>query len=709
MFDIVVKVRPIVVTVVLGLFLAFSVACNNQAPATVEPTEPVEEVPVEPTEPVEDVIEEPVVVEVPEPTEDDPGQVLGQVFHGWEETREMFAGMTFQDSPFLHGRGLPPVEERLPLVPKFTNDISPENLDFQIGQFGGTLRTVTSVVDWDADVFIAINEPLLNSPDLVGREVTGNIFRGFDVSEDQTEFIFYLREGMRWSDGEPLTMEDIRFTIEDLIFNTQYTQNVPPQFRSGGARDGTPMIFEIIDDWSFRLTFDRPYGGFLIRLATTGWVGYSELLVPSHFLRRFHPDHATAEEQAQWEVYIDRYSITRNIANPELTWVNVMNHFRILNNQATQRRAIGFPTLRAWELVSATDTLWVYERNPFFFKVDAAGNQLPYIDRIESTLVQDMEMVQLMAIAGEVDFMRESAALINMPLYRQNEESGGFTTLMVNIHNTPTTIHLNLTWAGGTDGYREMVQDVRFRRALNMAIDPEIIIDAIYFGYAEPNTWQDATFDPEGAIALLEDMGMVRGADGWFLQPDGDTFQIIIEHGAEAPDIGPYSELVTEMWRDIGINASTNRLAGALVGQRQNANELQARVIWVPTPLWGHMNWGFPIWGRSWEMWLNSVTEITYTDDDGNTVTRPVAGETPPEDVQEFYRMVESLMSVSTDQAQIVFDNIRQHMDENVWFMVPLVNMRQPVIVNNRLRNTTDHGFGIALNYSMPQVWFEQD
>jgi len=122
-------------------------------------------------------------------------------------------GRVFQQSPFLDGRDLPPVHERLPLNPKLTNEIPPEIMEYEIGRFGGTIRLLTPSVDWDADVFVMLNEPLVNSPAMLGREVTGNILEGYDVTDDQMTFTFYLREGLRWSDGEPLTMEDFRFTI----------------------------------------------------------------------------------------------------------------------------------------------------------------------------------------------------------------------------------------------------------------------------------------------------------------------------------------------------------------------------------------------------------------------------------------------------------------------------------------------------------------
>jgi len=398
---------------------------------------------------------------------------------------EVTEEMTLKDSPYLAGKGLPPVAERLPKVPKLTNEMPADLLDYQIGKYGGTLRLVTSGIDWDADGFVMMNEPLLNTPGILGREVTGNILAGYEASGDQKEFTFFLREGLRWSDGEPVTMEDFRFVVEDLLFNTDYTQSFPQWLRSGGERDGEPVKFTIVDDWTFKLAFTKPYGGFPVRLAITGWVGYTEFLHPSHYLKKFHIDYATDEEKAKWDEYIEEYGIARN---GDLTWINVLNYFRQNNWDVCQRRKMGYPTLNPWNLVSATDTLWTYERNPYYFKIDAEGNQLPYIDKLESTLVADMEMVQLKALAGEVDFMRESASLINMPMYKDNEEKGGFTTYLCNMHVISIDIGVNIIY-GNDPGYRAMVEDVRFRKVLSLVIDREELIDFIYYGFAEPNQW----------------------------------------------------------------------------------------------------------------------------------------------------------------------------------------------------------------------------
>jgi peptide/nickel transport system substrate-binding protein len=180
---------------------------------------------------------------------------------------------------------LPPVEERLPEVPRVTHEILDEYLTPEIGNYGGTLRLATQVVNWDADGFIGQNEALLTMASAASDDITPNIVENYEVNDDQTEFTFTLRKGLKWSDGEPVTMEDFRFTIEDVIFNEELTPVIAAYMRDGGVGSGDPFTFEIIDDWTFKLSFKEPYGGFAVHLSIAGWKGYTDLLKPAHFLK----------------------------------------------------------------------------------------------------------------------------------------------------------------------------------------------------------------------------------------------------------------------------------------------------------------------------------------------------------------------------------------------------------------------------------------
>lgn len=652
--------KGLILTLAMVLLLSFSLAACGDVTETSTDESQTTTTTAEPDETEETTAEETTTGET-----EDPGVV------------------EYQQAPLLDGMDLPDVSERLPLEPKLTNEMPPELLDYEIGQYGGVLRTVTSAVNWDADVFVMNNEALLNVPGIMGGEVTPNILKGFEMSEDETEFIFYLREGMKWSDGEPVTMEDIRFTVEDVLFNEEITPIFPNWLRSGGVLAGAPFEFSIVDDWAFKIKFDEPYGGLLIRLSVTGWVGYTDLLKPAHYLKQFHIDYADPDElSAQLEA--------ANIS--EDLWMTLFTDKDITNWELTHEDAVGFPVLYPWMYVESTNTVGTFERNPYYFKVDAAGNQLPYIDYIESVLVEDIEMISIKVLAGEADFVRESAALVNMPMYREHEETAGFKALLAYMHNNPTNVHFNLTY--DDPDWREVVQDVRFRKAISLATDRDEIIDAIYYGFAEPGIMQDPTFDLDEANRLLDEMGMEIGPDGFRQAPSGNPFSILMELGAQAPDIVPLGELLVEQWGELNLNVDMRRIEQSLWGNKQNANELQCTIIWVPAPdpQWFASGYGQNIWARNWYLW---------------DTTNGEQGEEPPDEIKQFYELIAKTLTSNPEEAQQYVAQIKQSLADNLWFLIHIEKVQQPLIVNDKLGNVSGKGTAIAANFSAEQFFYK--
>ncbi|WJH34368.1 ABC transporter substrate-binding protein [Paenibacillus sp. CC-CFT747] len=336
-----------------------------------------------------------------------------------------------------------------------------------------------------------------------------------------------------------------------------------------------------------------------------------------------------------------------------------------------------------------TENMASYERNPYYFKVDTAGNQLPYIDRIQSTLVQDIEMVGLKTIAGEVDFSRESAALVKMPLYKENEKSG-YKALLANMHVTPTDIYLNQTFDDPT--WQKVVQDVRFRQALNLALNRKEIIDTIYYGFAKPGSIEDPTFDLTKANQLLDDMGLKKGPDGKRLGPDGKVFTIPFEVGAQAPDIVPMTQLVVEMWKQLGLNVTMKTIDQTLYTTRREANQLQASMIWTHTPLWYMGDWGTANWGTLWDKWRTSAGKD---------------GKEPPADVKKLYTLIDNAAAASPTDAKKIIEQVKQEMKDKVYYFIPISEVKQPLIVNAKLRNIpSDSSFAIAANFSGEQFFF---
>lgn len=652
------------ISVALGSALA---ACGQP---TAAPTSPAQPTAVPAATPVPDATSAPEATSAPAPT------------------AVPAAESTYNEPPLFADRvasgELPPIDERLPKVPKLANEMDPSLLNYEIGRYGGTMRSATALTDRCPDATVSSREPLVNTPGILGEEFTPNIVEGFEISSDQKEFIFRLREGLRWSDGELVTMEDFRFTIEDVLFNTEVTSAIPAWLKTGNNAGGDPFTFEIIDDETFKFAFSEPYGGFPLVLAIKGWRDYAEVLKPAHYLKPFHKDYA---DEGELEAAIAEAGVD--------TWVQLFTSKDVLATQLGYAKAVGFPMIRAWILKETGTERFVFERNPYYHKVDSAGNQLPYMDNWVVILAQDIETVAMMHIAGEVGFARESASLVKMPLYRENEERGGFVARLARMHVTPTNVALNLTYDDPV--WREVVQDLRFRRALNYAIDRDEIIDAVYLGHAEPSTIIDSEFSIEKANALLDEMGMdQRDGDGFRLGPDGNTFVIPIEVGAEAPDIVPVGELFVQFWEAVGIRTTLATIASQLRGQRGAANELQATVGWSHTPLWYMADWyqgwsGAPLWVSWW-------------------TTQGEQGEEPPEEFKEFYAALDSISVLPPEEGLQAFNRAREIFSEIIPFFVHVENVKQPLLTDAKLGNVSgnEDAFAIASNFAGEQFFFRE-
>ncbi len=588
---------------------------------------------------------------------------------------------------------LPPLEERLPQEPFVVGPgviVSEADLpDWSPGRYGGTLHMAHGDADWNPDIFIMLNEQMLMAPGIGVEGIRPNVLKAFEVNDANTEFTFHMREGLKWSDGEPVTTEDVRFMVEDVYGNEQLTPSFPAKFRAAGKPNGEPMTLEIIDDFTFRLTFAEAYGGFLRELTIKGWQGYTDLMQPAHYLKQFHADYAEP----------DALNALLTDAGLKDEWWQLFSTKNCQNWDLTRTRCIGMPSLYPWisEASSETDVL-SFVRNPYYFKVDTEGKQLPYIDRVVSVLSGDSDSVNLKVLTGDIDLLREDTALVKMPLYKENEAQAGFTVQLLDNHVDPTALYLNLTFDDPI--WRQVTGDLRFRQALNMAIDRQEIIDSVYFGLAAMPEMVPAEFNLEKANALLDEMGMdQRDADGFRLGPDGNPFVLPIETASYAPDVPVVSELLVEHFKEIGINTTFKLVDSSLAGQRVTANEAQASVIWSVQPMWRNGTWTDYLpsgrWARQWELWYTS---------------NGAEGEEPPAPVLRLYELHEGRIAVApaSEEDKALTDEIYQIHHDNIYFFNIAEQVRYALITNSKLGNVPSGGQAIAANNSGEEFFYRE-
>lgn len=589
------------------------------------------------------------------------------------------ASAQYSEAPMLSERvatgELPPLEERLPAEPFVLGQgtlARDESLpDWQPGRYGGTLPMAHNTPGWSSTIFLFSNEPLVRAPGTSTQDIQGNVLRDFDVSEDNKVFTFYLREGLRWSDGVYVTTEDVRFTYEHVLLNEELTPFFPPKYRAGGRPDGEPMQLEILDEYTFRITFDEPYGAFLSMLAVTGWSGYTELIKPSHVLKDYHIDFTSLDAMAE------------ELAEEELDdeWYQLFTLRDVTNWELTQPKSEGFPVLYAWKQVEGPAGFMTFRRNPYYFKVDTEGQQLPYIDELASQEVSTFDAMEMQALVGEIDFFYY-AGLPSMPMYQENRERGDFD---VRISDDPgnRSLFFNLTYDDPT--WRSVVRNPRFREAINMALDREEMVDAVIYGFAPPLETVPDVYDPEQAAAILDEIGMdARDSDGNRLAPNGEPFEIYLEVATHSAEMVPLAELVVEHLREIDIDISMRQISAELWGSKRGANELMASILWTSSPtVWRDQPGNDYIpnenWAPEWFTWHNTGGE---------------SGEEPPEEFKRLFELQSERMGLVTHspEDQVLIDELFAFYEEKIPFFILFEEFGNPVIVSNDLANVPVSG-----------------
>ncbi|MDE0226700.1 MAG: ABC transporter substrate-binding protein, partial [Gammaproteobacteria bacterium] len=461
----------------------------------------------------------------------------------------------FSQSPILDGQDLPPVEERLPDDPVVSHPYA------RIGKYGGKAR----VTFFDHRRFLPHEHALTISADL--RNVLPNIAESWSVSEDGRTTTIRIRPGIKWSDGHPLTSNDFMFSFNHdwLDPELQPLTNVAVR----GAK------FVVIDDLNFQIVFPRPNPTFANYYAfyASRWVD------PMHFFKDYHPAYRDREE-------LEALVKEKN----HVTWMAMFNQLRSWGNEDAPK----VPTLRAFKVVERTPTKMRVERNPYYFKIDPAGNQLPYVDEVDVIiLLENSQMITFQAATGQLDFTSFTLETQNIPLLKLGEAKGlNKVHIWRRLHVVDVAIQPNYNYDDLK--YRDLVWgkgERRFIRALSHAIDRDQMNEVIYFGQGTPSQvtahwssqWYEERFakahiryDPDYSRALLDELGLFDvDGDGLREYPDGSKLIITLEFIDFETPKGISLELVRDYWREVGIDLRLKTIERRLQTERAMANKMQ--------------------------------------------------------------------------------------------------------------------------------------
>ena len=456
------------------------------------------------------------------------------------------AEVTYTDAPFWAGHDLPPVAERMPVEPMV------ENAPYlEIGVYGGELRRSANTGSWNAGK--PIEEGLFRFT--TTGAVEPNVAKGFSVNEDATVYTIYLREGMRWSDGTPFTAEDCVWFYNVVCLNKIDSKGVRNCHKDA---NGNPAVVELVDEYTFTVTFGTPKYDFIEALT----VDLKWHFAPKHIFEGFcnailAGDTEKALAEAKAICGVDFSDVGK--AGKEMLYY-FWNY-------------PGIPTLNPFVLStepgknSIKGEYYEYVRNPYYWKVDAAGQQLPYIDKIIYVSVSNVDQQLMLLLDGTVDF--QTVAMESIPTILESETP-------INIYewsgsdwgSVGTQLHFNL---GIADPHlNALFNNINFRHGMSICVD-RVEFAGLFsdgwleggqaapqpgqLGYSEEWATQWTEYDPEGAKALFEAAGLVMGADGYYDFADGTDFVLNIVSVADNGAAETY-KILEPYFRAVGIKCT---------------------------------------------------------------------------------------------------------------------------------------------------------
>ncbi len=588
---------------------------------------------------------------------------------------------------------LPPVASRVPRQPVVAELAT-------LGRPGGELRMLMSspkdtrlMVVYGYARLVGYTQSLVLAPDLLA---------GIDV-EDGRIFTLRLRTGHRWSDGHPFTAEDFRYWFEDVAQNRELSATGLPVSLSP---NGELPYFEVLDERTVRYSWLQPNPLFLPALA-----GPSPLFIysPAHYLKPFHSRYTNKS-------MLDALVKQNGVRN----WATLHNK----RDSMYHNDNVDLPSLQPWVLKTKLPAeRIIFERNAYYHRVDSAGRQLPYIDRVVYSIANS-KIIPAKTGAGESDLQGRYLSFDDYTFLKAGETQNGYTVLLWRTGpGSQLALYPNLNV--DDEIWRNLVRDVRFRRALSLATDRHEINQAIYFGLAieGQNTvlpesplyrpeyrsaW--SAYNLDEANRLLDLIGLKRGGDGMRQLPDGRPMDIVVEDSGESREKTDVIELIRDSWRQLGIRLFARPMQLTLFRRRVFAGQTLMSIDkgienglatadmspWEFAPTAQHqLEW--PKWGQYFE-------------------TKRIAGERPelPGAIRQ-KELYESWLGAAgaEERARIWHEMLGIWADE-VYSIGLIAGVRQPIVVNKRLRNVPIEGtynwdpgahFGI---YRPDGFWFEQ-
>jgi len=587
---------------------------------------------------------------------------------------------------------IPSVEERLPEEPLV---VLPAD---KIGSYGGNLvNPHMGNIDFLEDMLREF--PLMFTNDL--KRIVPNLIKDWVVNPSATEYTFHIRKGIKWSDGVAFTSDAFLFWYQAYAMNMELNPHGISHFKDGNNKMG---IMTKIDDYSFKVGFSTPNGIILEKMCRFRPVPY----LPGHYLKQFHP------------LYSDPAQVEKLVKDEGFSsWVELFNNKRYYFDNPDS------PTIFAWMPTNkANAQVHVLERNPYFWAIDAAGNQLPYADGVHRVNLGNQETIVLKALAGDVDYVHPYVLGYdkNYPLFKREEArgkyriitQGGWSTflgsLMFNM-NSPDTL------------LKRLFNQKDFRIALSVGMDRNAMNEVVFKGqytpsqagppvgppyYGESGKFKQYTeYDMDMANSILDKLGL-KWNDGKTtrLRPDtGAPLEIVAIVNTDWTQTIQICEIMKDNFQKLGINLILKPLAQQFFGEKRDARDYQIAITTIgfggSKMDFASLNGGAvprsPNWSVSpdWGLWIMSEGKD---------------GVEPPDDVKRLAEISKLFVQESDEvKRQKLEAEVFDIHAENLWY---ISSLKQPgdlpqvfyVPVSRRLVNVSDPVAG-EWYYAVPESW----
>jgi len=580
-------------------------------------------------------------------------------------------------------KNIPSVKDRLPEEPLV---YAPYD---SIGKYGGTLDVLSNATEAGTSDFLSVRHVNLvrYSDDL--QTIVPNIAKGWKWNSNFTKLTFYLRKGHKWSDGHPFTAEDVKFWYDHLALSPLIMEKPKDYVLVGGK----PMTVDVVDPQTVVFNLPAPKPGLLAHFAFSFAQGFQ----PKHFLAPYHPELSkNADKNAKKAGFKNGLAVIKAyFGNSD--WTDTPSPLLNSPDKVAKLPADVIPTLESHIYVTDTTEGRHLVANPYFHIVDTQGNQLPYISEQDEVYKNDNELRILTLVNAEADYKSQSLQLSSAPMLLEGQEKGDYS-IYLKPEITLSNVSFNVTHPDL--GKRKVFADLRFRKAMSVAINRQEINEVALFGLGTPKQytgfspmpefidkkWESymIQYDPGMANSLLDQIGMKdTDGDGVRELPNGKKLVINMQFSTQGID-PQIVEMVGQNWAEVGIKTTVKEVTPDEYRSAQSANQLDVGMWRSSQPLSIVMG-NNELWVPPFENYFGHRTGMLwaeYVDSNGGK------GVKPPGYVMQLIKDVNAFQSAAIGSSK--FKELGRRMVKNMTENLLKIGIAQkpaPIYRRNALKN----------------------